>query len=825
MNRLLILITVIGFTIGFFQNCSGPSATVLNPPTDNVTALDKSCGTNNTAAQIQNISSTYGGSSDEEIKAALLIYASITAIGYTQLSEIGFTTDSAKQYGKQVAPQIIFDGCAVVRPYVQATVILNRIKFSLSMTLTPAEDVSYSDRFYQSLTSVTPPAISLATPTEVLASGIQDITFDNILKASNYVPDVVEAGQLKTWIAQQLLAGVAPNTVASIGLSWFILNRAIQAGYVCTDYYRDAETIVRPLLAAGKSADYIVSKLTVNVPLACGISAMKIAVDTRVSPRLPRQKTQAITRNTFSASTKLLTTQTVTFNTDPTTEYVILSKTNIRDEILGLQSDINLISSSLGFMNSFLVKNLSSETAGELLRRGYKIIGNAPVKFLSMASCPYTNYSPTFLSMTQAKDAMSVTQVHNSGIHGEGIKLAILDTGVQTSHPDFSTCDIHSGYGPTFSINDDIGHGTHVTSIAAGLDGIAPRATVNMYKITGSFTLTAILNKLADDPPKSVNMSFSVTGATADREAINSLINDLTVSLGITFVAATGNCQMSDGISTCDGPNVQGILSDIDGVHTVGAPAGAERAIAAGVLSADLSYKPLISLPGPLAINNYVVTKPDIIAPGNLICAAASDLLEASYGCSNYFAWSANRAGFQGFCDDSHALLSGSSMASPMISGSVALLLQSHPAWNPDEVKAALKMTAMKKGKLFDTGAGLAQVSAANAINGYPPVVRLDRYTYNQDPVNGVTIKGAVYDRDSATGKLVEYRVSIGQGRAPLSFTLLKTFRHPVGSFSISDTLFSIDSIPPCFSGEYLIKIEAEDTDGNVATDYVLQKW
>jgi len=148
------------------------------------------------------------------------------------------------------------------------------------------------------------------------------------------------------------------------------------------------------------------------------------------------------------------------------------------------------------------------------------------------------------------------------GVTGEGVKICVIDTGVQASHPDFLDSNL-SGYDgetrPLFDNPWDVdtrGHGTHVTGIIAstndedGYVGVAPGAEVymiNPYNANGRFFSSDILAALQvcqDVGANIVSLSAGGTGfEEAEQEAFNRLYDD-----GILTVAAAGNSYGSDTI-------------------------------------------------------------------------------------------------------------------------------------------------------------------------------------------------------------------------------------------------------------------------------------
>src|SRR5208337_1011410 len=112
---------------------------------------------------------------------------------------------------------------------------------------------------------------------------------------------------------------------------------------------------------------------------------------------------------------------------------------------------------------------------------------------------------------------------------------------------------------------------------------------------------------------------------------------------------------------------------------------------------------------GPTGIDNYV--KPDIMAPGNLTISLLADINdtlptnEPTALIPNTYYDSAG----DGSTSTVYYSLSGTSMATPVVSGAVALLLQQNPSLTPDQVKARLMKTAWK---------GFGQYSSSHDSHG-----------------------------------------------------------------------------------------------------------
>jgi subtilisin family serine protease len=316
----------------------------------------------------------------------------------------------------------------------------------------------------------------------------------------------------------------------------------------------------------------------------------------------------------------------------------------------------------------------------------------------------------TSLDEINVKHSWAQFDNNQQPISGNGIKVAILDTGVDYTHPDLGgclgvSCKVIGGY--NFINNntdpmDDVGHGTHIAAIAAGngiFNGVAPDAKILAYKVrsatvgTTSSVLIAASEKALSDGAHIVNISFgSYCGAEYSLSCGPMDLNSQTINnlsaMGVVAVVAAGN---------------YGPLS----ANPIFSPAVAETAItvAAGCEEAQMCGNPVASFSsrGPVLYNGIDYKKPDITAPGVSICAAL-----ARFG-----AWFSSPE--QPCLDDKHIIQSGTSMASPHIVGVAALLKQANPSYTPAQIKERLKSTARPlSGMTYnDQGAGMVDVKSA----------------------------------------------------------------------------------------------------------------
>ena len=281
---------------------------------------------------------------------------------------------------------------------------------------------------------------------------------------------------------------------------------------------------------------------------------------------------------------------------------------------------------------------------------------------------------------------------------GAGIKIGIIDDGVDQRHPFFDPTGyaMPPGYprgqaayttakvivarafpppGATWRHAskpfdpEQSSHGTHVAGIAAGnrdtlaegarISGIAPRAYIGNYKALTVPTdadvgldgnapeIVAAIEAAVTDGMDVINLSIGEPEIEPSRDVV-ALALDAAAAAGVVPVVAAGNDfdDFGHGSLTSPGTSTRAI--------TVGA---STSGTAPGIASFSSS--------GPTPVSLRL--KPDVVAPGTSILSAEPD------------GW---------------ATSSGTSMAAPHVSGAVALLLQRHPEWTPDQVKAALSVTA-----------------------------------------------------------------------------------------------------------------------------------
>lgn len=727
--------------------------------------------------------------------------------------------------------------------------------------------------------------LTTQSPQEVLTVAIPFAVYLRAIRTANYPVTASEETAFIGYISQQIQNGTSPVAIGDYAIQSLILFRSMRLGYLplTPTFEKDLSEVIAPMLAQNKSADQIVGELVNNIPLTCGTAA--VIAPGRITPT-PLDK--EVSKITFVdiinklQQTRGVAQTTKKFLVSPRDIGVLKAKKSLKADVSlmvkprAVKMNVSNIKPNIGYLiavpkvpydrsiqdrmiadvkrmapaarvvkslgksfNIILVENLGTQDIEILVKYGYEVTPNAKAIFQGMQTCPASQYGADVMPMSASTAHVGASALHAQGIRGQGVKIGIVDTGFEVTHPDFECPDISSatcrakvGFRtnqPSGFTADNTGHGTHVASIAAGRNGIAPGAQIVSYLIVDAFDVIEILSiSVGRDQPKVLNMSFSFP---EDKNSVMAqLIDQVVRDNDVSVAAAAGNCslmrgQADDGQCNFGAWDSQGIYSVLDQRNVIGAPGIAKRAIAVGVTDRYDNYGSSMSIGGP-SLDGTSLVKPDLVAPGRLICAAGVSGLDQAYGCGIYHV---NRGGFFGWCDEQHAVLSGSSMSAPMVTGSVALLKQKFPHWNTDEVKSALRLSAnsqvgnISAYGLYERGAGRLDVLKASTISGYPPVVRIDKVEMQSTAQSkGFVITGAVYDRDISGKGLREYRVSIGKGDKPLSFTHLKSFGRSVGSLQNNESLIAISNIPSCYQGKYVLKIEGEDGDGNIASDYVM---
>ncbi|MGW4212040.1 S8 family peptidase [Lentzea sp. NPDC004789] len=298
------------------------------------------------------------------------------------------------------------------------------------------------------------------------------------------------------------------------------------------------------------------------------------------------------------------------------------------------------------------------------------------------------------------------------GYTAKGVKVAVLDTGVDQDHPDLKgrIKATRNFTGDDNDVTDEQGHGTHVAGIIAGSGpepGTAPDADLLIGKVCqpGYCEESAIIAGMrwaAEQGAKVVNLSLG-GDATDGTDELSQVLNTLSAEYDMLFVVAAGNVGRAE---------------------SVGSPAAADAALAVASVTKQnrLSY---FSSRGP-RLDGAV--KPEISAPGYAIAAARARNTSMGYP-----------------LDDRYTLASGTSMATPHVTGAAAILAGQHPDWSAARLKAALTNTADSAGaRVFEEGTGVVNLDRATRtrLTAEPATLKLGTgtITYRNDSARKIKL-------------------------------------------------------------------------------------
>ena len=250
-------------------------------------------------------------------------------------------------------------------------------------------------------------------------------------------------------------------------------------------------------------------------------------------------------------------------------------------------------------------------------------------------------------------DVIGATASRTNGIFGDGIKIAIIDSGLTTAHSDLKAKNILQGYNcitnanDIYDTNDYYGHGTKVTGIISaqtdnqiGIAGIASNAQIIPLKVTNGHTLSLssvflAINKAIELDCDIINMSLG--GYISNEETIKEFKNiiDKAVSNDIIIVAAVGN-----------------------GGTEINYPAGFDNVIGVGAVNEDISVS-------STSQHNETVF---VTAPGeNILSLSNTNSIESD---------------------------TGTSFATPQVTAIIALIKELCPYYTINDIKSLLMETS-----------------------------------------------------------------------------------------------------------------------------------
>ncbi len=362
---------------------------------------------------------------------------------------------------------------------------------------------------------------------------------------------------------------------------------------------------------------------------------------------------------------------------------------------------------------------------------------------------------------------------------GQGMKIAIIDDGIDQTHPFFAPAGytypsgfpkgqtayttpkviVARAFAPPTPVyanaklpfDPDLSdHGIHVAGIAAGnnntltrtglrLSGIAPRAYLGNYKALG---IPSEFGANGNSPELAAAIEMAVRDGM---DVINLSLGETEIEPSSDVVARALNAAADDGVvSAVSAGNDFGEF----GFGSITSPANAAKTISVAASSGghgspDVDQVADFSSAGPTPYS--LAFKPDVTAPGESVESAAPG--------------------------GSFVQLSGTSMSAPHVAGAAAVLRQRHPTWTPAQIKSALVLT----GDPVHNG-GTAEVNPLREGGGRIDLVRADQPLVFASPTNlsfGLLKPGVIARRSAvltdAGGGAGVWNVDSSLPGAPLS--------------------------------------------------------
>ncbi len=404
---------------------------------------------------------------------------------------------------------------------------------------------------------------------------------------------------------------------------------------------------------------------------------------------------------------------------------------------------------------------------------------------------------PLHAKLDYTAAAINASAAWNAGWNGAGIGVAVMDSGINGSDTNLSSSGL-LGLGSSSNVvytqdltggdgHDAYGHGQHVAGIIASngnssncltckrsFVGIAPGVNLLNFRVldqNGEGTDSNVIAAIEQAIALKSTYNVRVINLSLGRPVYESYTQDplcqaveAAWKAGIVVVVAAGNEGRDD-------------LFGEQGYGTINAPGNDPYVITVGAMKTEETYTRTDDLiasyssKGPTQVDHIV--KPDVVAPGNQVVSLRSSgsTLASQYpsnGVKNSYYQSGLLILQPTGTSSSFFTLSGTSMATPVVSGAAADLLQANPSLTPDQVKLLLMESAYKTFPasstvsdstgtytdyydIFTVGAGYVDLSAAlSKVNSVPAGVTAISPTAMYDPATGtVTLS---YDASSMWG-------------------------------------------------------------------------
>ncbi|MDX3094639.1 S8 family serine peptidase [Streptomyces sp. ME19-03-3] len=380
-------------------------------------------------------------------------------------------------------------------------------------------------------------------------------------------------------------------------------------------------------------------------------------------------------------------------------------------------------------------------------------------------------------------------QAWAAGDTGKGVDVAVLDTGVDTGHPDLAGRIATSrSFVPEQDVTDRNGHGTHVASTIAGTGaasdgkekGVAPGADLHVGKVLAdsgsgqdSWVLAGMEWATVDQDADIVSMSLGSGTPSDGTDPLSAAVDRLSAQTGALFVTAAGNASAPGSI---------------------GGPGAADSALTVGAVdsSDDVAW---FSSQGPRVGDGGL--KPEITAPGVDVLAARSQYAPEGEG--------------------SYQTLSGTSMATPHVAGAAALLAAARPGLTGVQLKDLLVSSSKQTPQYDAFQAGSGRVDVPSAL-GADVFASATAFTGQAEAGDGAAAVRRPVTYTNTGSSPVTLDLSVEAPNAPTGLFSLSASRVVVPAHGTAEVTVSIDGSKATGNGRWSGQVVASDTAGRTVT-------
>lgn len=481
----------------------------------------------------------------------------------------------------------------------------------------------------------------------------------------------------------------------------------------------------------------------------------------------------------------ILNNQSISFCTTKGRSQIEKEQKNLMDTLKNSESEKKVRNIQPMHIVNAIAAKVTPEVLASLAKRP-DILKIEPDEAISVAEGQILPLKQIKSSCSRQSDAWGVDkigapEVWKQGITGKGITVAVVDSGIDATHPDLDDLDDNPGTNDpkvegwvdyvngTKSSYDDFGHGTQIAGIISGTGasgiktGVAPGTKLIGAKVFDQYGSGYMSDAILAFEWAINNGAHVICFSGAGRHNSSFTIAiDKVVAAGVIPVVAAGNYGPDSNTIKCPGDEINST--------TVGATDSSD------VIDSFSSR-------GPVDLYGQTYIKPDVSAPGIDITST--------------------------YPGGSYELASGTSMAAPHVSGTLALMLEKNPTLTLPVLKQILESTAVDlgpPGKDNDYGSG--------RINAYKAVF------YNSLPLSYNSLPPVANFSSDVTG-----------GFVPLSVQFTDLSQNATGwNWDFGDSSNSIEQSPIhtySAAGTYTVKLTVNNevgTDTEIKTGYVNAK-